>query len=66
MDKLISKAAIHFFLIFIILGKASKGLSLILWLEGNIRTLKKIIDLAWNKVIKYNRVFKGNNSNKAI
>ena len=45
MDKLISKAAIYFFSIFIILNKTPKGLSLILWLEGNIITLKKTIDL---------------------
>jgi hypothetical protein len=46
MDELILKAAVRFFLIFIMSGKAPKGLSLILWLEGNIGTLKKIIDLA--------------------
>ena len=46
MDELILKAAVRFFLIFVILGKAPKGLSFILWPEGNIMTLKKIIDLA--------------------
>ena len=66
MDKLISKTTIRFFLIFIISGKAPKSLSLTLWPEGNIRTLKKIIDLTWDKVVEYNRVSKGNNSNKAI
>ena len=56
----------YFFLIFIILGKAPKGLSLILWLEGNIGTLKKLINLAQNKAVKYNRVFKSNSFSKAI
>jgi hypothetical protein len=46
MDKLILKAAVHFFLIFIMSGKAFKGLSLTLWLKGNIQTLKKTMDLA--------------------
>ena len=66
MDKLISKATVRFFLMFIILGKALKGLSLILWLEGNIRTLKKMMDLVWDKAVKYNGVSKSNNSNKAM
>jgi hypothetical protein len=46
MDELILKAAVYFFLIFVMSGKALKGLSLILWLEGNIGTLEKIMDLA--------------------
>ena len=66
MNKLISKAAVRFFLIFIILGRAPKGLSLILQLEGNIGTLKKIMDKVWDKVVEYNRVFKGDSSSKAI
>ena len=66
MDKLISKAAVHFFLIFIILGKAPKGLSFILQLKGNIKTLKKTMDLVQNKVVKYNGVFKSNGFNKAM
>ena len=46
MDELILKATIHFFLIFIMSDKAPKGLFFILWLKGNIVTLKKIINLA--------------------
>ena len=48
------------------LGKASKGLSLILQPEGNIGTLEKTMDLAWDKAVKYNRVFKGDGSSKLI
>ena len=66
MDELISKAAVCFFLIFIILGKAPKGLSLILQLEGNIATLKKTMDLVQNKAIEYNRFSKGDGFSKAI
>ena len=66
MDKLILKTAICFFLIFIMSDKALKGLSFILWLEGNIRTLEKTMDLVQNKAVEYNRVFKSNGSNKAI
>ena len=66
MDKLILKAAVRFFLIFVILGKAPKGLSLTLWLEGNIGTLEKTIDLIQNKAVKYNRVSKGNGFSKTI
>ena len=47
-------------------GKAPKGLSLTLWLEGNIGTLKKTMDLTWDKAVKYNRVFKNNSSNEAM
>ena len=66
MDKLILKAAMRFFLMFIILDKAPKGLSFILQLEGNIITLKKIIDLVWDKAVEYNRVSKGDGSSEAI
>jgi hypothetical protein len=66
MDELILKAAVRFFLIYIILGKAPKGLSLTLWPEGNIGTLKKTIDLVWDKAVEYNRVSKGDSSSKAI
>jgi hypothetical protein len=47
-------------------GKAPKGLSLILWLEGNIRTLKKMMDLVWDKVVKYNRVSKGDSFSEVM
>jgi hypothetical protein len=66
MDELILKAIVCFFLIFIISGKAPKGLSLILWPEGNIRTLKKTMDLVWDKAVEYNRVSKSNSFSKAI
>jgi len=39
IDKLVSKTAMRFFLIFMMLGKALKGISLILWPEGSIITL---------------------------
>ncbi len=39
IDKLVLKTAVRFFLMFVILGKALKGVSLILWLEGSIITL---------------------------
>ena len=66
MDKLVLKATVYFFLIFIILNKAPKGLFFILWPEGNIRTLEKTINLIQDKVVKYNRVSKSNSFNKAI
>ena len=66
MDKLILKAAVRFFLMFVILGKAPKGLSLILQLEGNIITLEKIIDLVQDKAVEYNGVSKGGGSSEAI
>ena len=65
MDKLILKAAVYFFIIFIMSGKAPKGLSLILWLEGNIGTLEKTMDLIQDKAVEYNRVFKGDGSSEA-
>jgi hypothetical protein len=49
-----------------ILGKAPKGLSLTLWPEGNIGTLKKTIDLVWDKAVEYNRVSKGDSSSEAM
>ena len=49
-----------------ILGKALRGLFLTLWLKGSIITLEKIMDLAWDEVVKYNIVFKNNNPNEAI
>ena len=55
-----------FFLIFIISGKAPKGLSLIPQPEGNIGTLKKTMDLAQDKAVKYNRVSKGDSFSKAM
>jgi hypothetical protein len=66
MDKLILKAAVCFFLIFVMSGKAFKGLSLILWPEGNIGTLEKTMDLAWDKAVKYNGVSKSNSFSKVI
>ena len=66
MDKLILKATMRFFLIFVMLGKALKGLSLILQLEGNIGTLKKTMDLAQDKAVEYNRISKGNSSSETI
>ena len=66
MDKLVLKTAVHFFLIFVILGKAPKGVSLILQLEGSITTLEKIIDLVQDKAVEYNRVSKGDGSSEAI
>ena len=56
----------RFFLMFIILGKAPKGLSLTLQLEGNIKTLEKTIDLVQDKVVEYNGVSKGDGSSEAI
>ena len=56
----------RFFLIFIILGKAPKGISLILQLEGSIITLEKIIDLVQDKAVEYNMVSKGDGSSEAI
>ena len=49
-----------------ILGKAPRGLSVTLWLEGSITTLEKIIDLAWDKAVEYNIVFKGDSPSKAM
>ena len=66
MDKLVLKTALHLFLIFIILGKAPKGISLILQLEGSIITLEKVMDLVQNKVVEYNIVSKGDSPSKAI
>jgi hypothetical protein len=66
IDELILKATVYFFLIFIMSGKAPKGLSFILWPEGNIGTLEKMMDLAWDKAVEYNRVSKGNSSSKAM
>ena len=66
MDELILKVAIRFFLIFMILDKAPKGISLILQPEGSITTLQKIIDLIYDKAVKYNIVSKGNSPSKAI
>jgi len=66
MDKLILKAAVCFFLMFIILNKALKGLSIILWLKGGIITLEKIIDLVWDKAVEYNGVSKGGGSSEAM
>ena len=56
----------YFFLIFIMSGKAPKGLFFTLQLEGNIGTLKKTMDLAQDKVVEYNRVSKSDGFSKAI
>ena len=48
------------------LGKAPKGLSFMPQPEGNVVTLKKIMDLVQDKAVEYNRVFKGNGSSEAI
>ena len=66
MDELILKAAVRFFLMFVILGKAPKGLSLILQPEGNVKTLEKIMDLVQDKAVEYNGVSKGDSSSEAI
>ena len=66
IDKLVLKTAMRLFLMFVISGKAPRGLSLILWLEGSITTLEKTIDLAWNKIVKYNIVSKGDSPSKAM
>ena len=47
-------------------GKAPKGLSLTPQPEGNVATLEKMINLAWDKAVEYNRVSKGDGSSKAI
>ena len=66
MDKLVLKTTVCFFLIFVILGKAPKGISLTLQLEGSIITLEKVMDLVQNKVVEYNIVSKGDSPSKAI
>ena len=66
MDKLVLKTAVRFFLIFVILDKAPKGISLTLQLEGSIITLEKIIDLVQDNIVEYNIVSKGDSPSKAI
>ena len=66
MDELILKTAVCIFLMFVMLGKALRGLFFTLWPKGNITTLEKTMDLAWDKVVEYNGVSKGDGSNKAM
>ena len=56
----------HLFLIFVMSGKAFKSLFFTLWPEGSIMTLKKTMDLVWDKTVEYNMVFKGNSLGKAM
>jgi hypothetical protein len=51
---------------FVMSGKAPKGLSLTPWPEGNIGTLEKTMDLAWDKAVEYNGVSKGDGSSEAM